>query len=63
MIQSRLPKHECEQSPSWKANSHPAGQAIPFMEREGSLLCSQQPETGPYPEPHASSPQPRIPFI
>jgi hypothetical protein len=27
------------------------------MEPEGSLSCSQQPATGPYPEPDAPSPQ------
>jgi len=27
------------------------------MEPEGSLLCSQQPSIGPYPEPDESSPQ------
>jgi hypothetical protein len=27
------------------------------MEPEGSLLCSQEPTTGPYPEPDESSPQ------
>jgi hypothetical protein len=26
------------------------------MEPEGSLLCSQDPSTGPYPEPDQSSP-------
>jgi hypothetical protein len=26
------------------------------MEPEGSLLCSQEPSTGPYPEPDRSSP-------
>jgi hypothetical protein len=26
------------------------------MESEGSLLCSQEPSTGPYPEPDQSSP-------
>jgi hypothetical protein len=28
------------------------------MEPEGSLPCSQQPATGPYPKPDASSPHP-----
>jgi hypothetical protein len=28
------------------------------MEPEGSSLCSQEPETGPYPEPDKSNPQP-----
>jgi hypothetical protein len=48
-----------EQSPSWEADSHSASQqnSRPFMEPEGSLQCSQQPATGPYPEPDASNPQ------
>jgi len=29
-----------------------------FMEPEGSLLCSQGPTTGPYPEPDESNPEP-----
>jgi hypothetical protein len=28
------------------------------MEREGSLTCSQEPTTGPYPEPNESNPHP-----
>jgi len=38
-----------EQSASWKANSHSASQDIPrtFMEFENSLLCWQEPATGP----------------
>jgi hypothetical protein len=47
-----------EKSPSWETNSHSTSQEIPrlLMEPEGSLPCSQQPATGPYPEPHVSSP-------
>jgi len=30
----------------------------PFMKPEGSLLCSQEPATNPYPEPDESSPEP-----
>jgi hypothetical protein len=35
-----------EQSPSWEANSHSAGQEIPHL-----LPCSQEPAAGSYPEP------------
>jgi len=46
-----------EQSPSREASSHSASQEIPpFLEYEGSLPCSQQPATGHYPKPDASSP-------
>jgi hypothetical protein len=32
------------------------------MEPEGSLLCSQEPAIGPYPEPDESSPDPHTVF-
>jgi hypothetical protein len=45
-----------EQSPSWGAYSHSASQDIPciFKESEGSLPCSEEPATGPCPEPDES---------
>jgi hypothetical protein len=33
------------------------------MELEGSLSCSQEPSTGPYPEPDESSPYHLILFL
>jgi hypothetical protein len=47
-----------ELSPSWEAANCAATQKIPsnFKEPEGSSLCSQEPSTGPYPEPDRSSP-------
>jgi hypothetical protein len=49
-----------EQSTSWEANSHSASQEIKkfpaFYGNWSSLLCSQEPATGPYPEPYESNP-------
>jgi hypothetical protein len=47
-----------ELSPSWEAANCAAIQEISsnFKEPEGSSLCSQEPSTGPYPEPDQFSP-------
>jgi len=37
--------------------------SLPFMQHEGSLPCSQEPATGPYPEPDEFSPYHHILFI
>jgi hypothetical protein len=42
---------------SWSRNSSP------FISSTGSLPYSQQPATGPYPEPDESTQQPHIPFL
>jgi hypothetical protein len=50
------------------ANSRSASQEIPppslaFIEPEGSLPCSQEPTTGPHPEPDESSPYLSTPIL
>jgi hypothetical protein len=47
-----------ELSPSWEAANCAAIQEIPsnFKEPKGSPPCSQEPSTGPYPDPVQSSP-------
>jgi hypothetical protein len=46
-----------ELSPSWEVANCAAIQEIPsnFKESKGSSPCSQEPFTGPYPEPVQSS--------
>jgi hypothetical protein len=46
-----------EESPVEEADSHSASQEIsPLMEPKGSLECSQQPVTGPFPDRNESNP-------
>jgi hypothetical protein len=47
-----------ELSPSWGAVNCAAPQEPPqhFYEPESSISCSQEPSTGPYPEPYQSNP-------
>jgi hypothetical protein len=53
-----------EQTPSSEAYSRSASQEIfsPFMEPEGSLLCSQDPGNTVYPQPDESKPLPHTLF-
>jgi hypothetical protein len=54
-----------EQIPSWNANRRSVSQEIRhrLWEVEGSLLCSQQQATDPYPEPDEFSLQLHTPFL
>jgi hypothetical protein len=54
-----------EQSTSWEANSRSASQGIPYIlwNLDGSLLCVQQPATGPYSDSDESSPHPLNLFL
>jgi hypothetical protein len=53
-----------ELSPSLELTSRSVTQEFShFMEHEGSLLYSQEPSTGPYPEPPKSSPYHPIIFL
>jgi hypothetical protein len=46
-----------ELSSSWEVASCAAAQELPgIMEAEGLVPCSQEPSTGPYPEPDYISP-------
>jgi hypothetical protein len=48
-----------QQCPSWEADSRSVSQEIPrLMEPKDSVPCSQEPATGPCPEPDESTPHP-----
>jgi len=53
-----------ELSRTSESDSHSASYEIPllFMDSKYSLLCSQQPAHGPYPEPLKTSPHPQTLF-
>jgi hypothetical protein len=51
-----------ELSPSWEA-ANCAATFQHFMKPDGSLPCSQQPSTGPYPEPDQFNPYHPIPSL
>jgi hypothetical protein len=59
ILKQMNPVNSREQSP-WQAKNHSGSREIPphFMEPEVSLTYSQEPATGPYPEPDESIPHP-----
>jgi len=55
-----------EQSSSWEANRHSSSQdAVHFLwtPPQGSLPCSQQPVTGPGPDPESDGSSPHLPIL
>jgi len=56
-VQTGIATNFMGQSPSCEDNNRSASKKFPdFMDPEGSLPCSQEPATGPYPKPDGSSP-------
>jgi len=59
---SRHQRRPCQQTP-WsrvlleRLKATQSRNSLPFTESEGSFLCSQEPNTGPHPEPDSSIPQ------